>query len=153
MLTFVSYQPDHWLYSYTVKYSMHVSTVFFSHIANLSNLSVAISTSGSSTAGEIYSLICSATLYPRRNVPLPDPNIPSPTFEWFCGPNGNAPLPSGLTATATDFNGSNYTSKLEFSPLNQSHTGNYTCRLGAESLVNSIMFTVTGKDSSLHPLT
>ena len=130
------------------------SIVLFSRIAN-STLSVAISTFGSSTAGEMYSLTCSATLWPDRNPPSSNPiyNIISPTFEWFYGLNGSAPLPSGLTPTGTDFNDSTYTSKLEFSPLSQSHTGNYTCRLGAGNLVNSIMFTVTGKDSNLHPMT
>ena len=99
---------------------------------------------GSSTAGKTYSLICSATLYPNRNPPLPDPSIPSPTFEWFYGSDGNAPLPSGLTFETT-FNGSTYISELEFSPLHQSHAGNYTCRLGAGNLVNNTIFTVTGK--------
>ena len=104
-----------------------------------------ISSYDSSTAGKTYSLICSATLYPNRNPPLPDSSIPSPTFEWFYGPDGNAPLPSGLTSETTMFNSSTYTSKLAFSPLYQSHTGNYTCRLGAGNLVNSNMLTVTGK--------
>ena len=121
---------------------MHFSTVLFSPNAN-SRFSVIISSYGSSTAGETYSLICSATLYPDRNPPLPDPSIPSPTFEWFYGADGNASLPSGLTPGATTFNGSTYASKLEFSPLHQSFTGNYTCRLGAGNLVNSNMLTVT----------
>ena len=122
-----------------------ISTVLFTLIAGSSSVSVAISPSGSSTAGNLYSLICSATLYPNRNPPLPDPNIPSPIFKWFFGPNGNAPLPSGLTTMATVLNSGTYTSTLQFSPLSQSHAGNYTCRLGAGSLVNSNMFTVTGK--------
>ena len=106
--------------------------------------SVAISSSGSTTAGETYSLSCSATLVPNRNPPLPDPNIPLPTFEWFYGPNSDAPLPSGLTPSATVFSSNTFTSTLQFSPLSQSHAGNYTCRLGAGGLVNSNMFTVTG---------
>ena len=107
---------------------------------------VAISPSDSTTAGETYSLICSATLFDP--VPLPS-NVPSPTFEWFFGPNGSTALPSGVTAMATVISSSNstsetYTSILQFSPLSQSHTGNYTCRLGAASLVNSVMVTVNG---------
>ena len=122
-------------------------TLYFTVIFNdtVGGLSVVISANGSSTAGETYSLICSATLYPNQNPPLPDPSIPSPIFEWFYGPDGNAPLPSGLTPGATIFDGSTYTSKLEFSPLHQSHAGNYTCRLGAGNLANNIIFTVTGK--------
>ena len=72
--------------------------------------------------------------------------MPPPTFEWFFGPNGNAPLPSGLTPTATVLGTDNiYRSTLQFSPLSQSHTGNYTCRLGAGRLVNSNTFTVICK--------
>ena len=107
---------------------------------------MAISQSGSSTAGEIYSLTCSATLFDP--IPLPS-NIPSPTFEWFFGPNGSAPLPSGMVAMGTTSSSSStnitYTSTLQFSPLSQSHIGNYTCRLGAASLGNNNMLTVTGK--------
>ena len=120
-----------------------LSTVFFIRIADESSLSVAISPSGSSTTGETYSLTCSATLS-SRNPPLPDPNIPSPTFEWFFGPNGNAPLPSGLTPMTTTLNSGVYSSILEFSRLSQSHTGNYTCQLGAASLVNRYNLTVAG---------
>ena len=104
-----------------------------------------ISLSGSATAGEIASLTCSATLISGRNLPLPDPNIPSPTFEWFYGPNGNAPLPSDLTPTPTVLNSGTYTSTLQFSPLSQSHTGNYICQLGAGSLVNNAMVTINGR--------
>jgi hypothetical protein len=107
--------------------------------------SVNISAYGSSIAGKNYSLTCSATLWPDSNPALPDP---SPMFEWFYGSDGSAPLPSGLTLETT-FNGSTYTSKLEFSPLYQSHTGNYTCRLGAGNLTNSSMLTVTGKYCSI----
>ena len=121
-----------------------LSPVFFIRIADGSPLSVAISPSGSTTAGETYSLTCSATLH-SKNPSLPDPNIPSPTFEWFFGPNGNDPLLSGLTPTPTVLSGGTYTSTLQFSPLSPSHTGNYTCRLGAASLVNSAVVIVNGK--------
>ena len=136
------------IFSHNTRYVVFkcmLSAVFFSLVAN-SVSSVAISRSGSSTVGEVYSLICSATLYPDRNPPLPDPNIPSPIFEWFFGPNGTAPLPAGLTPTATVLiDNTNYTSTLTFSPLSHFHTGNYTCRLGTGSLVNSHMFTTAGK--------
>ena len=115
---------------------------FLSNAAIQCTPSVAISPDGSTTAGETYSLTCLATLAPSSNPPLPDPNIPSPTFEWFFGPNGSAPLPSGVTPTDTILSSDTYTSTLHFSPLSQSHTGNYTCRLGAISLMNSAMITV-----------
>ena len=120
--------------------------VFFTYITGSRTVSVAISPSaGPSTAGETYSLTCSATL-DHRNPHLPDPNIPSPTFEWFFGPSGNTPLPSSLTSTETVLNNITYTSTLQFSLLNQSHTGMYTCRLGARSLVNSHIVRVNGNN-------
>ena len=70
--------------------------------------------------------------------------MPPPTFEWFYGPNGNAPLPSGATPMTTVLNSDTYTGTLLFSSLSQSHAGNYMCRLGARRLVNSNMFTVNG---------
>ena len=140
MSTFVSFSP---IRVYGGVFKCVLSPVFFTRIADRSPLSVAIFPSGSTTAGETYSLTCSAILH-SRNPPLPHPDIPSPTFEWFFGPNGSDPLPSGLTPTATVLNSDNYTSTLEFSPLSQSRTGNYTCRLGAGSLVNSATVTVRG---------
>ena len=117
---------------------MHFSTVLFSLSAN-STFSVIMSSSGSSTAGETqhFTLI---KIHPYQSLY----SILSPTFEWLYGPDGNASLPSGLTPGATTFNSSTYTSKLEFSLLYQSFTGNYTCRLGAGNLVNSNMLKVTG---------
>ena len=120
-----------------------LSPVFFRHT---NNIFVAISPIGSTTAGETYSLTCSATLS-SNNPPSPETYImPPPTFEWFFGRNGNDPLPSGLTPTTTILGSDNiYRSTLQFSPLSQSHTGNYTCRLGAGRLVNSNTITVTRK--------
>ena len=103
-----------------------------------------ISPSGSTgTAGETYSLMCSATLNPD-SVPFPS-DVPLPTFEWFFGPN-NSSLPSGMTSPETTFdNVDTYTSTLQFSPLSQSHAGMYTCRLGHGRLANHAMVTVNRK--------
>ena len=95
--------------------------------------------SGPSFAGAIFSLTCSAIL--TDPIPLPT-DVPCPTFEWFYGPNGNASLPSGVTPTF-NFSGHTFTSTLQFSPiLNESHTGNYTCRLGAGRLISSTIVSV-----------
>ena len=106
---------------------------------------VTISPSGSNTAGETYSLMCSAILFDP--IPLPS-NVPSPTLEWYYGPNGNASLPSGVTPMATAVNNNSnsitYTSTLLVSPLSQSHTGMYTCRIGAGILANSATIIVNG---------
>ena len=96
-------------------------------------------------------LTCSATLVDP--VPLPS-NIPTPNFEWFFGPNGNALLPSGAVSISTNYleNSHTYTSSLQFSPLAQCHTGMYTCRLGAGTLANSAMITVNGECVNPHQL-
>ena len=50
--------------------------------------------------------------------------MPQPTFQWFFGPNGNDPLPSGVTPAETVLYSSTYTSTLyTVSPLSQSHRG------------------------------
>ena len=101
-----------------------------------------IYSSGSGTAGEEFSLTCSASLTIKGNSQQSS-DIPSMPFEWFFGPN-KASIPSGVTPMAIN-NGDTYTSTLQFSPLSQSHAGNYTCRLGAgRLLVNSTMVTVNG---------
>ena len=67
------------------------------------------------------------TITPNNLLPN---NIPS--IEWLFGPNNDS-LPLGVIATVTPTNlgdDSTYTSTLQFSPLNQSYAGNYTCRLG-----------------------
>ena len=106
--------------------------------------------SGSTTAGETgYSLTCSTLLV----TPLPLPSdIPTPTFQWFFGPDGNGSLPSGVTPSTTTSSMSNnpdgitYTSTLQFPRLSQRlHTGMYTCRIGAGRLASNAVVTVNGK--------
>ena len=103
--------------------------------------------SGPGVAGNSFSLTCSAALF--NPIPLPS-NVPPPSFEWFHGPQGIASLPSGVIPTGTSMSMSNnpasitYTSTLQFSLLNQSHEGNYTCRLGAGRLANSMVVSVDG---------
>ena len=128
---------------YIASYTMLLSTVNFGTDQRVQIPPVTISPSGSSIAGETYSLTCSATLFDP--IPLPS-NVLSPTFEWFFGPNSNASLPSGVTPMPTMMdNGNSYISTLQFSSLSQSHIGMYTCRIGAGILANSSMVTVNGK--------
>ena len=120
-----------------------LSTVTFRFHYNVDP--VTIFPSGFSTAGRTdYSLNCSSTLFKPSRLPT---DVPQPNFQWSF--NGSASLPAGVTAMPTVMSSSNssseiYTSILQFSPLSQSHIGNYTCRLGAASLVNSAMVTVHG---------
>ena len=123
------------------------TTVNFAFIHSADH--VTFSHSGSGNAGETYSLSCSAILILSGILPT---GTPTPTFQWFFGPNGNAFLPSGLTTPATtsrmativNIATTTFTSTLQFSPLSQSHAGNYTCRIGAGRLVNSAMVTANG---------
>ena len=119
----------------------------FGYYHDIDQVTISPSTgSTATTAGETgYSLTCSSTLFEPSHLPS---NVPSPNFQWSF--NGSASLPSGVTAMPTVMSSSNstsetYTSILQFSPLSQSYTGNYTCRLGAGRLVNNIMITVDGK--------
>ena len=106
-------------------------------------LHVLTSSSGSNMEGEMYSLMCSSTLS-SDSVPLPN-NVPMPTFVWSFGPNGDDPLPSGVTDMGTTSSDSiTFTSTLQFSPLSQCHIGMYTCQLGPARLMTSIMVTVNG---------
>ena len=121
-----------------------LSTVNFGYHYNLDHVIFSPST-GSTTAGKTdYSLTCSVALFEPSRLPS---DIPSPNFQWFF--DGSASLPSGVTVMPTVMSSSNstseiYTSTLQFSPLSQSHTGNYMCRLGPGRVVNSDMVTVNG---------
>ena len=114
-----------------------VQVLLFPNVVDIG--AVIISSSGSSTAGETYSLTCSATISTN---PLPT-NVPSPTFEWFFG-QSNSSLPSGVTPPVTTNSSNTYTSTLQFSPLSQSHGGMYTCKLSGNPRL-AARVTVTGK--------
>ena len=116
---------------------MFLSSVDFK---NSTRNPVTVTQSGSGIAGNMFSLTCSTTL--TSPIPLPT-NVPSPTFEWFFGLDGNASLPSSATFMS-NMNDSTFTSILQFSPLSQSHAGNYICRIGAGRLANSTVVSVDG---------
>lgn len=84
--------------------------------------SVSITGHDTGTSGKIFSIACSTEVVTRSDSPYP-------YFEWFFGPSNNS-LPSNVAALAVTKVGIIYTSTLQFSPLSQSHTGIYTCRLG-----------------------
>ena len=104
---------------------------------------VTISSSGPGIAGSSFTLTCSAILASPAHLPS---DVPSPTFEWFYGPHGNASLPSGVIPSDTVLmSGNIYFSTLQFLPsLKESHGGMYTCRLGAGRLAKSTMVSVDG---------
>ena len=88
------------------------------------------------TAGTSFSLECSATVEMQAD-------SPTPNFEWFHGAN-NVSVPSGATPMTT-VSDNTYTSTLQFSPLQESHAGMYTCRLGRNArLANNVIIIVNG---------
>jgi hypothetical protein len=87
-----------------------------------------------------FSLVCSANIYPLNSGPPPI------IFEWFFGPE-NSSIPSDVVVSNVTINGNNYTSTLQFSPLYESHTGVYTCRVGYSAA--SIIIFAGGKEKSL----
>lgn len=75
---------------------------------------------------QIFSLVCSVDIFSD----IEELAAPTPTFEWFFGPNATASLPSGVAVSSIMNNGTTYTSTLFFTPLKVFHIGTYTCRLG-----------------------
>ena len=103
---------------------------------------------GTTTAGEVgYSVGCATILVEPSPLPAA---MPTPTFQWFFGPNGSDSLPSGLTPpttfTVNDTNIISYMSMLEFPQLSQRlHAGMYTCRIGAGRLSNTVTVDINGR--------
>ena len=74
-------------------------------------ISLSVTASGTNTAGETYSLECSATVTGSTD---------QPTITWL-DPMNN-PVPSEMVTTTGSM------STLTFNPLAASHAGTYTCR-------------------------
>ena len=75
------------------------------------SITVSITASGTNTAGETYSLECSATVTGSTD---------QPTITWL-DPMNN-PVPSEMVTTTGSM------STLTFNPLSASHAGTYMCR-------------------------
>ena len=73
-------------------------------------------------AGDIFFLRC--TSY----IALP-PEASMPEFNWFVG-QSNASLPAGVIVLPTTSDSNVHSSMLQFSPLQESHAGVYTCQIG-----------------------
>ena len=116
---------------------------------NLDHVTISPSTGSTDTivGQRNYSLNCSVTLFDLRRLPS---GAPSPNIQWCFDNCSISPLPSGVTPLPADMSSRNsssktYTSTLQFSLLNQSHAGMYTCRFGPGRLMNSVMITVNSK--------
>ena len=85
-----------------------------------------ITSSGTATAGESYSLECTVTVTGSTN---------QPTITWLMGPMDNM-ITSGVVTTGS-------MSTLTFNPLAASDAGAYTCRATLGSAVDSASTTIT----------
>ena len=96
---------------------------------DISPVTISSSTeSNNRIAGTNFSLVCSASI-----VIMSD--SPSPTFEWFLG-ESNGSIPAEVSPMAST-NGNMFSSTLQFTPLQESHTGLYTCRLGRNARLSA----------------
>ena len=90
---------------------------------------IEIWSSGSSTAGEVYSLTCDVSLrqYLRQN----------PVIEWV-GPDGNAIDNTTLRDVSLTSSSPSTTMTLLFNPLLTSHSGTYWCRATLANTADNI---------------
>ena len=82
---------------------------------------VTIQTSGSSTAGEAYTLSCTATIAAGL------PGNPTVSIGWL-GPSGTVTSGSGITLGTQATQGTTTTRTLTFNPVRVAHAGGYTCQ-------------------------
>ena len=100
---------------------------------------MAITPSGSPTAGESYSLECSVS-----------GTSDSATFQWLEGPTDNR---TQLTSDGSrTVNSTSSVSQLQFSPLRASHGGPYTCQATVVGVVveGTATVVVNGKHCQFH---
>ena len=91
------------------------------------SLSVTITPSGSPTAGETYSLECSATVSGISDVP---------SYQWLVGQSDNRqPLNNDNSVTVNS-------NMVQFSTLRTSHGGMYTCQVSVGGLTVETSMTV-----------
>ena len=99
---------------------------------DIGNVSTTPSGQVNKYVGENLTLECSVSISPY---PLPS-SVPFPMFEWLFGPN-NATPPMGVQASEVRNNSDIYVSTLEFFPLQESHQGNYKCRVGNNTILTT----------------
>ena len=82
---------------------------------------VTIQASGSSTAGGMYTLTCTATIAAGL------PGNPTVSLGWL-GPSGTVTSGSGITLGTQTTQGTTTTQTLTFNPVRVAHAGGYTCQ-------------------------
>ena len=90
------------------------------------DMSVSITPSGTNTAGETYSLVCSVTVTGSTD---------TPTITWLDPMNSQ--VPSEMISTTGSM------TTLTFNPLSASHAGTYTCRAILGDAIGAAMEEIT----------
>ena len=90
------------------------------------DITVSITTSGTNTTGETYSLVCYITVTGSTD---------QPTITWLDPMNNTVPFE--MVSTTGNM------STLTFNPLAASHAGTYTCRAMVGSVVKTASVVVT----------
>jgi hypothetical protein len=100
-------------------------------------ITIAITSSGTATAGESYSLECTVIVTGSTDLPM---------ITWLMGPMDNR-ITSGVVTTGS-------MSTLKFNPLAASHAGTYTCRVTLGSAMESASRAITVRSEySIYNLT
>ena len=99
---------------------------------------IEISSSGTSTAGEVYSLTCDVSL--SQNLRQ------SPVIEWV-GPDGNVIDNTTLRDVSLNSSFPSTTMTLLFNPLRTSHRGMYWCRATLTDIDANLNITNTSAHS------
>ena len=94
---------------------------------------------GSTTAGDVYTLSCSATVVENLAV--------EPDIQWLYT-NGTTVGGTDITVGAVRMTGNVFTQNLTFSPLHTSHGGRYICRASVN--ISAISLPVISSQSSLN---
>ena len=100
------------------------------------DITIVLTTSGASTAGEVYSLECSV------NTTDSSSNQSTIDITWLNPMNDR--VPSGMVSTVGN------TSTLTFNPLAASDAGTYTCRVGAGSTIQNATTSITVESKSFY---
>ena len=90
---------------------------------------VVISSDGSTTAGDVYTLTCNATVMENLAV--------RPDIQWLYT-NGTIVGGTNITVGTVKMIGSRFIHSLIFSPLHTSHGGHYICRTSVDIPVISL---------------
>ena len=116
--------------------AINISSTCFNPHAALPASEVTIHGSGNTTAGEMYTLSCTATVV--------EDLVVVPILQWKYSNGSVVNSGSSFTLSAMITSGNATTYNLTFNPLRTSHGGEYTCR----AIINISSISISGLSSS-----